>query len=251
MAWGARRRAATNSSLHPLRQNELGTKTLATGREPEAMKPVIVPLAALGMLAVTTGAALAAPPAYCALYAREYASQFALAAGEKPDAEPKIQDEAYYRCLNMDQEPQLPVTSAYYGTSVDTAGKGTAQKPAANAVSQASNQPAAPPSASVAVTATPSMPAAPPATATVAAATPPVPTAPPAAAAATPPVSVPPPQPIAKMAGNTTTTRSYTGGKTPWTPEWFAACKKYFPNSFNEKDGTILPHGSNKRVLCR
>ncbi len=155
------------------------------------MKMLIAPLAALAVLATTAVPALAAPPAYCALYAREYANQFAVAAGEKPDSEPKIQDEAYYRCLNMDQEPEMPTTSAYYGTSVDTAGHGGPQEPT--------------PGAAAPNTATAAAPA----------------------------------------------TRSYTGGKTPWSPEWLAACRKYFPNSFNEKDGTILPHGSNKRVLCR
>ena len=80
------------------------------------MKSLIVPLAALAVLTAGTGAAMAAPPAYCALYAREYANQFAAAAGEKPGSEPKIQDEAYYRCLNMDQEPEMPATSAYYGS---------------------------------------------------------------------------------------------------------------------------------------
>ena len=184
------------------------------------MKSLIVRLAALVVLTAGTGAAMAAPPAYCALYAREYANQFAAAAGEKPGTEPKIQDEAYYRCLNMDQEPEMPATSAYYGTSVDTAGKaaqGGPLEPVASAPAPATDTAAAPAASAETV-------------------------APTASATPTPPT---------RTAASGSSARSYTGGKQPWTPEWLAACKKYFPNSFNEKDGTILPHGANKRVLCR
>ena len=183
------------------------------------MKSMIAPLAALAVLAAA-GAAMAAPPAYCALYAREYANQFALAAGEQPDSEPKIQDEAYYRCLNMDQEPEMPSTSAYFGTSVDTGAEGAQGGP---------------------LEPVPSAPA--PAADTAA--------APAAGAEAVAPAAAPPAKPPTKTADSTPSAHSYTGGKKPWTPEWLAACRKYFPNSFDEKDGTILPHGSNKRVLCR
>ena len=179
------------------------------------MKSLIAPLAALAVLAAA-GAAMAAPPAYCALYAREYANQFALAAGEQPDSEPKIQDEAYYRCLNMDQEPEMPTTSAYYGTSVDTGAEGGPLEPVAGSAAPATAE-----------------------------------TAPPAASNAAAPAATAPAKPATKTADSTPSTHSYTGGKTPWSPEWLAACRKYFPNSFNEKDGTILPFGTNKRVFCR
>ncbi len=178
------------------------------------MKFTIAPLAGLGLLAAATGAAVAAPPAYCALYAREYANQFAAAAGEKPGAEPKIQDEAYYRCLNLDQEPEMPSGSAYYGTSVDTAGQADAAKDPATA------------------------PLAPPAVATAGD----------TAAAPAPKIA---PEPAKQTADSSPSGHSYTGGATPWTADWFAACRKYFPNSFNEKDGTILPNGSTKRVFCK
>ena len=118
--------------------------THATGREPEAMKSLIAPLAGLAVLVAGAGAALAAPPAYCALYAREYANQFTEAAGEQPGAEPKIQDEAYYRCLNMDQEPEMPKTSAYYGTSVDTAGQGGPLVPVTSSAAAPAGQSAGP-----------------------------------------------------------------------------------------------------------
>ncbi len=185
------------------------------------MKSLIAPLAGLAVLAAGTGAALAAPPAYCALYAREYANQFTQAAGEKPGAEPKIQDEAYYRCLNMDQEPEMPATSAYYGTSVDTAGQGGPLEPVTSSAAAPSDKSAGPATDQAAAA-----PAGAPGTAPLA----------PAA----------PAKPATMTADNGPTARSYTGGKQPWTPEWLAACKKYFPNSFNEKDGTILPHGAEQ-----
>ena len=187
------------------------------------MKPLIAPLAALAVLA-TAGSAIAAPPAYCALYAREYANQFALAAGEKPDSEPKIQDEAYYRCLNMDQEPEMPSTSAYFGTSVDTGAEAAQGGP---------------------LEPVPSAPA--PATDTAASTA----AAPATGAEAVAPAAPATPKPVTKTADSTPSARSYTGGKTPWTPEWLAACRKYFPHSFDEKDGTILPHGANQRVFCK
>ncbi len=196
------------------------------------MKSLIVPLAGLAVLATAIWAAEAAPPAYCALYAREYANQFAAAAGEKPGSEEKIQDEAYYRCLNLDQAPEMPTTSAYFGTSVDTAAEGGPLEPVSSAT--APDTAAAAPVTETAAT---------PATDTSAAPAGEVKAAQPAAAA--------PPKPPTRTADSTPSGRSYTGGKKPWTPEWLAACKKYFPNSFNEKDGTILRHGTSKRELCR
>jgi hypothetical protein len=108
------------------------------------MKSLIAPMAAFGLLTVVTGVAQAAPPAYCALYAREYANQFSEAAGEQPGTEKRIQDEAYYRCLNQDQDPQLPATSAYYGTDLDTGGQGGPLETAAasgNTVDVTADQP--------------------------------------------------------------------------------------------------------------
>ena len=82
------------------------------------MKVLIMPLAGLGALAAMSTAD-AAPPAYCALYAREYANQFSSAIGKPDGSEQRIQDEAYYRCLNQDENPAMPMTSAYSGTDVE------------------------------------------------------------------------------------------------------------------------------------
>ena len=80
--------------------------------------------AAVGGLALIIGTAnpaSAASPAYCALYAREYTAQFAT--GSSADAamasEYRIQEQAYYQCLNMDVEPEFPATSVYFGGTID------------------------------------------------------------------------------------------------------------------------------------
>ena len=87
------------------------------------MRTLILPLVGLG-LAAAVDSAPAASPAYCALYAREYANQMvevgapaAMAAG--------VQDQAYYRCLNQDEEPALPTASAYFGADIGDAAGGS------------------------------------------------------------------------------------------------------------------------------
>jgi hypothetical protein len=170
-------------------------------------------LAGLGLLLAMGDAAEAAAPAYCALYAREYANQFTNAAGQPAGAEQRIQDEAYYKCLNMDQEPELPSTSAYSGTDLDATAEGgpleplppdalAVTEPQGDAGGDAVDAPAA-------VTDKPK-PAAPP-------------------------------------------KRKYTGsGLVAWSPEWKTWCGTHFPRSFDEKTGTIIPaDGSGKRVFCR
>ena len=80
----------------------------------------MIPGGATALLALSLLApmpASAASPAYCALYAREYTAQFTT--GSDADAamasEYRIQEQAYYQCLNMDVEPEFPDTSVYYG----------------------------------------------------------------------------------------------------------------------------------------
>jgi hypothetical protein len=68
--------------------------------------------------------ASAASPAYCALYAREYANQM-VQAGAPAGMAVSVEDQAYYRCLNQDEDPALPTASAYFGTDVDGTGDGS------------------------------------------------------------------------------------------------------------------------------
>ena len=83
----------------------------------KAMAGLLLPLAAFGVTAAAAGVASAAPPDYCALYSREYAIDTV-----QPQAAASllqsVQDQAYYRCLNQDEDPSLPQTSAYFGTVV-------------------------------------------------------------------------------------------------------------------------------------
>ena len=85
------------------------------------MNKLIAPLAAVGLLAITAGSASAASPAYCALYAREYALEYVRTASKAigADSQQRIQDKAFYKCLNLDEQPSLPETSAYSDTGND------------------------------------------------------------------------------------------------------------------------------------
>jgi len=80
-------------------------------------------LAGIGLaaIAVSTGVveALAASPAYCALYAREFAQQFIEPTTPPSGATQQVQDQAYYRCLNLDENPDFPTTSAYFGADTE------------------------------------------------------------------------------------------------------------------------------------
>ncbi|HVZ12909.1 MAG TPA: hypothetical protein VG894_00465, partial [Bauldia sp.] len=65
--------------------------------------------------------AWAASPAYCALYAREYAVARIgpVTSDQSASASKRVEDQAYFRCLNLDDEPEFPATSAYSGASVE------------------------------------------------------------------------------------------------------------------------------------
>jgi hypothetical protein len=77
--------------------------------------------APLMLSAATIDIASAASPAYCALYAREYAISRIGPEGNASAASAlqRVQDQAYYRCLNQDDEPEFPTTSAYFGAAVE------------------------------------------------------------------------------------------------------------------------------------
>jgi hypothetical protein len=75
------------------------------------MRTIIVPLAGLAALTSAAGAAWAASPVYCALYAKEFVKHAAVESqGSIPPS--RIHDRAYYKCLNMDDEPLLPTAYA-------------------------------------------------------------------------------------------------------------------------------------------
>ena len=81
-------------------------------------RTIAIPLAGLGFLVLSAAGAAAAAPDYCALYAREVARLTADA--NTVAALQRAQDQAFYKCLNMDEDPPLPDQSAY----ADDAGDG-------------------------------------------------------------------------------------------------------------------------------
>jgi hypothetical protein len=169
------------------------------------------------LLLAGTGPAAAASPAYCALYAREYATSRigAPVTTEDAGALQRVEDQAYYRCLNQDEAPQFPATSAYFGAPLqDITGEGTGDggpfqalqihpkgKPAAHAAQPAGN------------------------------------------AAATPAQQVAdgvavPPAPIASAKG---------GHGAPGSPEWVSWCKAHY-RSFDEATGNVLTLSGVKKA---
>jgi len=173
------------------------------------MKKLLISLTGLGLTALAAGAASAASPAYCALYAREYANQV-VQPGAAPGMQVSVQDQAYYRCLNQDEDPVLPVSSAYFGADVEAIG---VADPAAAGESIAEDVPIGEGDVSgddVAIAPTYEEPA--------------------------PAVKKKPRRP--------------SGGLVAWSPEWVDKCKMYYPNSFDPEDGTVLPYSATKRQLC-
>ena len=63
----------------------------------------------------------AASPAYCALFAREYASARIgrPIPADGATAMQRLEDQAFSRCLNLDDEPDFPETSVYYGAPLE------------------------------------------------------------------------------------------------------------------------------------
>jgi hypothetical protein len=217
-------------------------------------------VAALAFSGSATVAASAASPAYCALYAREYAIdtvQPVAAIGLRQS----VEDQAYYRCLNQDEDPPLPAASAYFAAPellpprlqvlpVDpTRSSAAAARPAESTPPRPIPKAVAPswirwtrsnaarPGAAVAA----------PAPAPAAAGTP-------TAAATTP---RPPGQPTVTIASTATAPAAkpaYKGsGFQPWTAQWAAWCARYFPRSWDPVTGTVV-HGSSttgERVLCK
>jgi hypothetical protein len=74
---------------------------------------LILVAAAAAIVGLTSWPASAASPTYCALYAREYAIQAVQQVAAKGMRQ-SVEDQAYFRCLNQDDDPPLPRTSAYF-----------------------------------------------------------------------------------------------------------------------------------------
>lgn len=84
------------------------------------LKTFIAPLMGLAVLIFGGGAALAASPTYCALYAKEFVKH-ATVDSQGPVPTDRTHDRAYHKCLNMDDEPVLP--TAYFDADGEGAGE--------------------------------------------------------------------------------------------------------------------------------
>src|SRR5438477_4010175 len=219
-----------------------------------------------GSAAGPVGPAQAAAPAYCALYAREYAKetvQDVAAFGMRQS----VEDQAYYRCLNQDDDPPLPRASAYFASdqpswTPNAAGRVAASlaPPTVAVVPAATNKPLIapvpnadsdtalfatiptspggsgvttpqPPTVLAALEddATPALkPVAAPPAPKIAGNALPKPAAVPVAPPAPPPVNPSTTTIVAAAGPDASAASVYQGsGLTPWTPEWESWCAKY------------------------
>ena len=176
------------------------------------MKRIIGPLVGFGLVMLGTGAASAASPAYCALYAKEFAKQAAVESqgSLSPD---RVHDRAYYKCLNMDDEPALP--TAYADPTNGGIGGPFVEEEGS----------AAPFVEDVAVDAT---------------------VIDEAIVKQTAALEVDPPPATTKRTG-----KRRGSGLAMWSPEWKDWCARHFPKSFDPKTGTIIPVKTGKRTACR
>jgi hypothetical protein len=179
------------------------------------MKMFAVPLAAAGFVALWCGMAVAASPAWCALYARAYAGQVV---GQEAVAATvaSAQDRAYYYCLNQDAVPELPTRSSYVeeGPMSDVQARSIWQYMRANDMTAMSfdeclttlgvdlrdGQAVDEPDEAVGGKAT-----------------------------------------TASAEMSSPETRIGRSRRTPWTAEWVAWCSSHYPNSFNPETGMIVP----------
>ena len=160
----------------------------------------------------------AASPAYCALYAREYAAARigAPSGDESAGALQRVEDQAYYRCLNLDEEPEFPTTSAYFGSPVEEIDGGVGGPFQAIAEGDASgDQP------DVQVD--------------------------PVVALPVPPVAVAPaPKPV-RTASAGSSRGPHGSGLTPWSDKWVTWCKAHY-KSFNLTTGMVTTLSGDRRM---
>jgi hypothetical protein len=163
------------------------------------------------------GTASAASPIYCALYAKEYAKH-AAAESQGSLSPERVHDRAYYKCLNMDDEPMLPTAYA------EPEGGGVGGPFVEEEGSAASFGEAETDTPSVDATAIDE-----------------------AIVQETAVLEAdPPPAKSAKRSGK------WSGsGLAMGSPEWKSWCARHFPKSFDPKTGTIIPLKTGKRTVCR
>jgi hypothetical protein len=170
--------------------------------------------------------ASAASPAYCALYSREYAAARVGSPSVEDSAlaRMRVEDQAYYRCLNLDDEPEFPTTSSYFGTEdLDQAIGGPFEEIAEGDADPGDTASIDTPPGDTPVT-----------DATV---------------DGTSTISAKPPAPKPKQTATATGARKgpASSGLTPWSDEWLAWCKSHY-KSFNATTGMVVTLSGDKRM---
>lgn len=210
------------------------------------MKTIIAPLAALAAYALGVSVSSAASPTYCALFAKEFVEQ--ASQGKQSPPSKLVHDRAYHKCLNLDEEPQLP--TAYRDPTTDGNGAQFAveEKPRAeiSPVPELMRKPT-----------TPDRPAANTAPVEETAALRPEATAAPREPEKSrlrswmdgfigkfrrTPTSPPPSSSEVSVLGDRALTMS--------AAERAAHCAKYFPKSYDPRTGTVIPYKTGVRTKC-
>ena len=180
--------------------------------------------------------ASAASPAYCALYAREYSAARIgpVTSDADESASKRVEDQAYFRCLNLDDEPEFPASSAYAGASVEDLDGGASGPFQDIAEGDTDSSDDADVSSSVA-----------PAVKATGAAK--------AAAAVASGGMAAPTQNAPIIVAAAAASAYASGAKLPgtgliaWSDPWLTWCKSHFPHSFDPKTGFVVPVGEPKR----
>lgn len=202
------------------------------------MKRFVLPLAGIGLGLVGGGTASAASLDYCHRFATAHVKLASVQRLRNVSPE-TVHDQAFFLCLNMDDEPAMP--TAY----VDPKIKGVnppwfASAPLATAApkaDQTSGETSAPPP--IILDAAPRAQEG-DASADEAAA------AGSEAAQTSDQASIAAAKEPAKRAG-----RRRGSGLPPGSPELAAWCLKHFPNSYDAATGTIVPFETGVRTVCR
>ncbi|HVY20177.1 MAG TPA: BA14K family protein [Bauldia sp.] len=128
-------------------------------------------------------------------------------------ARERVEDQAYYRCLNLDEEPEFPTTSAYFGTADDEAIGGPFEA-IAEGDADVPDEPD---------------------------------TAPPVMDSKPVVVTTPAVKPKQQTASASIRKGPSSSGLTAWSDEWLTWCKAHY-KSFNATTGMVVTLSGEKRM---
>ncbi len=202
------------------------------------IKRFVLPLAGIGLGLVGGGSAGAASLDYCHRFATAHVKLASVQRLRNLSPE-TVHDQAFYLCLNMDEEPAMP--TAY----VDPTIKGS-NPPWFASAPEAGAAPKPEPASEAAI---------PPASATPEAVSSAGEGVPPADEEATAKAEADGSAGATSLASTSKpakrTGRRRGSGLPQGSPELAAWCLKHFPNSYDAATGTIVPYETGVRTLCR